>query len=81
MPASRAKAGLLSAKSRAARVRVWGLPGVWLARAIAASKSFAAEAAANQLPSSPGVWATRSVRISVPSLSGYLRATARNQAR
>ncbi len=57
MPASTANAGFVSAKSRAARVSVWGEQGPRFASAMAASKSLASFAAANHLPSSPGVCA------------------------
>jgi len=69
-PASSAKVGLASAKSRAARVNLCGEQGVRFASAIALSNSFASLAAANHLPSSPGVTATRSSSTSAGVHSG-----------
>src|ERR1700682_6310860 len=79
-PASSAKTGFCSMKSRAARVNVFGSHGDWFASPIAISKSPASLAAANHLPSCPGVLATKSRRIRCGSCAGYFRTIARKAA-
>jgi len=76
-PASSAKAGFLSMKSRAARVRVCGSVGERFASSIAKSNSPASFAVANHLPSSPGVLWIRSRKIFADAFSGCFRKIAR----